>query len=374
MIAQNDFKRQWGVIQSAAIRAAERVGSSGWYILGEEVEAFERALALITRRAFAIGVGNGMDALEISLRSLGAKPGDKVLTTPVSAFATTLAIIRLGAVPVFVDVDDLGRIDLQACGDVLSRDSSIRFFVPVHLYGIPLDLVELRELQQRFDLVLIEDCAQAIGARSHGINVGTVGQAAALSFYPTKNLGALGDGGAIVTDDPTIAQNAKRIRNYGQSSLYCHDDIGLNSRLDELHAAMLREAMLPHLQPWTEARRRTARRYHDAIRSRHITLPRSEVGAEPVWHLFPVLADDGRRKALREHFRSAGIATGVHYPTLIPEQIALRKYGRFETNGDLANAKRFAAHEVSLPIHPFLQDDEIDAVIGACNRWLGQVN
>ncbi len=260
MIRPNDFKRQWAEIGPAAMAAVERVGASGRYILGREVEAFEGKLAKFWGVSHAVGVANGMDAIEIALRALDLQPGQRVLTTPFSAFATTLAILRAGGVPVFVDVDDNGNVDLEQCRDIFSRDRSTRFFVPVHLYGNPLDLEKLDALKQDFDLVIVEDCAQAIGAKHGGRNVGTVGQAAATSFYPTKNLGAFGDGGALLTNDPPTASRARALRNYGQSDLYLHDELGLNSRLDELHAAVLSDALLPNLERWTEARRANRRR------------------------------------------------------------------------------------------------------------------
>ncbi|HZE12623.1 MAG TPA: DegT/DnrJ/EryC1/StrS family aminotransferase, partial [Chthoniobacterales bacterium] len=189
MIAQNDFAQQWRAVEPAVVAAVRRVGASGRYILGQEVEAFEMALAEHWGMAHAVGVGNGMDALEIGLRCLELRSGEKVLTTPLSAFATTLAILRAGGTPVFVDVDDNGNIDLHQCRQVLRRDSSIRVLLPVHLYGNPCDLEDLATLKRDFDLRIVEDCAQAIGAEHGGRVVGSVGQVAGTSFYPTKNLG-----------------------------------------------------------------------------------------------------------------------------------------------------------------------------------------
>src|ERR1043166_1817422 len=200
--------------------AVERVGASGRYILGPEVEAFETALAGHCGVRHAVGVGNGMDALEIALRCLDLRPGEKVLTTPFSAFAPTLAILRAGGLPLFVDVDDNGNIDLDQCRDILGRDRALRFLVPVHLYGNPVALDLLAGLKKDFDLLIVQDCAQALGARSHDRAAGTIGQAAATSFYPTKNLGALGDGGAVLTNDGALATRARTLRHYGQSSLY----------------------------------------------------------------------------------------------------------------------------------------------------------
>jgi dTDP-3-amino-3,4,6-trideoxy-alpha-D-glucose transaminase len=367
-ILQNDFQRQWQVVAPAVLAAVERVGTSGQYILGREVEAFERSLAQLCGNADAVGVGNGMDAIEIGLRCLNLRPGDKVLTTPLSAFATTLAVLRAGGVPVFVDVDSCGAIDLEQCRQVLERDQSVAVLLPVHLYGLPLSLRKLQALKNEFELSVVEDCAQAIGASRDGISVGTVGQVAATSFYPTKNLGALGDGGAVLTSDGDIARRAKLLRNYGQSSLYSHDERGLNSRLDELQAAILRDA-LPHLANWTVARRTTAHAYLTGIKNPAITLLAPEEGSHATWHLFPVLVAAADRENFRAHLRAARISTGVHYPRLIPDQRALADVAGIEVLFEPVNARRFANGEVSLPIHPFLAAEEVDAVIEACNAW-----
>lgn len=364
MIRQNDFKRQWQVVEPAVLSAVKRVGASGRYILGQEVERFEQALASTWGLDQAVGVANGMDALEIALRALDLPPGQKVLTTSFSAFATTLAILRAGGVPVFVDVDDNGNIDLEQCREVFSRERSIRFFVPVHLYGNPLDLEKLAGLKRDFDLVIVEDCAQAIGAKHGGQSVGTVGQAAATSFYPTKNLGALGDGGALLTNDPRTASRARALRNYGQSDLYLHDELGLNSRLDELHAAVLSDALLPNLERWTEVRRQIAARYLREIHPIRTIIPAPS--AEPVWHLFPIFVEPAERDNVRERLLGRGIASGVHYPRLISEQPAMQLSVSYEVAIEPTNARRLAASELSLPIHPFLREEEVQAIITSC--------
>jgi dTDP-3-amino-3,4,6-trideoxy-alpha-D-glucose transaminase len=366
MILQNDFKRQWAEVGAAALAAVERVGVSGRYILSQEVAVFEGKLARFWGVSQAVGVANGMDAIEIGLRALDLRPGQKVLTTPFSAFATTLAILRAGGVPVFVDVDDNGNIDLEQCREVFSRDRSIRFFVPVHLYGNPLDLEQLAALKQDFGLVIVEDCAQAIGARHGGRNVGTVGQVAATSFYSTKNLGALGDGGALLTNDPSTASRARALRNYGQSDLYLHDELGLNSRLDELHAAVLSDALLPNLERWTGARRQIAARYLRELQPIRTIKPAPS--AEPVWHLFPIFVDAAERDNTRERLLGGGVASGVHYPRLISNQPAMQLSVSYEVAVEPANARLLAASEISLPIHPFLRADEIQMVITSCRR------
>lgn len=367
MVTQIDFTRQWEAIGPEVLRATARVGASGRYILGKEVEQLEDALAQAWGVRHAVGVGNGMDALEISLRCLDIGTGEKVLTTPFSAFATTLAILRAGGTPVFVDVDDHGNIDLDQCRAVLARDRSIRFLVPVHLYGNPLDLDELARLGEEFGLRIVEDCAQAIGARNRGRAVGTVGQLGATSFYPTKNLGALGDGGAVLTNDAPLATRARTLRNYGQSSLYQHDERGLNSRLDEVQAAILSDALLPNLKPWTERRRRIAERYLAEIHNPALRMLAPNDVTAPAWHIFPIFSE--KRDALRQHLSRAQIGNSIHYPRIIPDQAALRPHGLFEIAVEPQNARRLAASQLSLPVHPFLEDAEVAMVIDQCNAF-----
>ncbi|HTY79199.1 MAG TPA: DegT/DnrJ/EryC1/StrS family aminotransferase [Gemmatimonadales bacterium] len=371
MIPLNDFRAQWSVVRADVLAAAERVGASGRYILGPEVERFESALASTWGTAHAVGVGNGLDAIEIGLRALGIRPGDSVLTSPLSAFATTLAVMRCGGVPVFVDTDASGLLDLERCRELLSRDATIRFLVPVHLYGHCLDLERLEALRAEFDLRIVEDCAQAIGARFRGRAGGTVGQVAAVSFYPTKNLGALGDGGAVLTADSTLAGHARALRHYGQSATYVHDEAGLNSRLDELHAAVLCDAFLPRLAEWTARRAAIAARYRSGIRACAIRPVMVPDGSESVWHLFPVLCRPMHRDAFRAQLLRAGVSTGLHYPRLIPEQAALHDYGPYEVHGPLENARTLAEGEVSLPMHPFLTDESVDRVVAAVRAWAG---
>lgn len=367
-ILLNDFQSQWNETRDAVLSACDRVGKSGWWILGDEVASFERQLALFWGLPFCIGCASGMDAIEISLRCLGAKPGDKVLTTPLSAFATTLAIVRIGCVPVFVDVDESGLIDLDRCVDVLKTERGIRFLVPVHLFGHAIDLKRLADIRDQFEIAVVEDCAQAVGAGSNGVVVGSVSGAAATSFYPTKNLGAMGDGGAILTKDPDVDALARNLRNYGQSEKYRHSFMGLNSRLDEVHAAILKDAFLPLLARFTQRRRCIAQAYLQGLKNPDIMIPPVPECSESVWHLFPVIVE-GNRTNLRIHLEKAGVASGIHYPILIPDQDAMRVFDRSPVRGELNNAKRFVEQEVSLPIHPYLSDHDVERVIGACNSW-----
>jgi dTDP-3-amino-3,4,6-trideoxy-alpha-D-glucose transaminase len=329
------------------------------------VDQFEKTLAEFWGVNYAVGVGNGMDALEVALRCLDIPTGEKVLTTPFSAFATTLAISRAGGVPVFVDVDDNGNIDLGQCREVLARDRSIRFFLPVHLYGNPLDLEKLAALKADFGLSVVEDCAQAIGARFGGRAVGTIGQAAGTSFYPTKNLGALGDGGALLTNDDEVARCARMLRNYGQSSRYAHDERGLNSRLDEMQAAILLDALLPNLQSWTRKRCGIASRYLEGISNPVLRTLVIDEAAEPAWHIFPLFSH--KRDTFREHLRNALIETDIHYPRIIPDQKAFRQALSYEMAVDPLNARNLAATQCSLPIHPFLEEAEVARIIHSAN-------
>ncbi len=370
-VPANSFDRLWAECQDDYVAAVTAVGRSGWYILGQEVSAFEADLAAWCGRDTAVGCGNGMDALEIALRAAGIGPGDRVLTTPLSAFATGLAILRAGAEPVYCDVDAHGLLDPNAAEAALAEDPAIRAVVPVHLYGHLADMPRFSELAAARGLALIEDAAQAIGARRAGQGVGTGGHAVAFSFYPTKNLGAIGDGGALLPADAAMDAQARMLRNYGQSMRYVHDAIGLNSRLDELHATTLRQAFLPRLEGWLTRRRDIAACYLSGIQTPHVTLlpgPDPEGGG---WHLFPVLVVPERRDAFLDHLERNGIQGGQHYPVLIPDQKAMTDRGTPMVHGALTHARRFAEGEVSLPIHPYLTEAETDHVVAIVNEWRG---
>lgn len=374
MILANDFRAQWEEIEADACAALARVGRSGWLILGDETRTFEEELARTWGLGHAVGVGNGMEALEIALRAAGLEQGEPVLTTPLSAFATTLAIVRAGGHPVFVDVDEAGLLDLDAAENWLRAHAPRRLWmVPVHLYGHCLDLERLAALRAHFGLRIIEDCAQSIGARWKERPCGTVGEAAAASFYPTKNLGALGDGGAILTDDAALAGRCRMWRDYGQSARNQHAVLGTNSRLDELHAAILRSAQLPRLEKHTARRAALAGRYQAGLASApHVSVPHAPRHSRSVWHLFPILARNGTAASLAAHLLRHGIQSGFHYPRLIPSQPALR--GQFTLAGPLTRAECFAHKELSLPIHPWLSDAQADQVIAACLSWQPEIS
>jgi dTDP-4-amino-4,6-dideoxygalactose transaminase len=368
-IKPNPFKRQWVEIREDVLSAVERVGEHADYIMGPELLAFESAFAMRQDRGFAVGCGNGLDAIEIALRALGISVGDRVITTPFSAFATTLAIIRAGGVPVFVDVNSHGAIDLEQAAECIEADPGIRYCVPVHLYGMPIEMQTLQELKSRYSIAVVEDCSQAVGASFSGKPVGSASSIAAYSFYPTKNLGALGDAGAITTDDETLAGRCRQLRDYGQSEKYRHDRLGMNSRLDELHAGILNSAILPRLNPWIARRGEIAERYIGSIRHPSVetfTLPAAALAA---WHLFPVRVDARKREQFLHYLHDEGILASVHYPVLIPDQAALKDGVDASTWRKLDTASQFASEEVSLPIHPFLVDEEIDRVCRKINEW-----
>ena len=372
-IPANDFAALWREVGADVGEAVGRVGASGWYILGREVERFERDLAAWWGVEEVVGCASGLDAIELALRALELPAGSRVLTTPLSAYATALAIIRAGHLPVFADVDASGLLDVGRCREIVAADDGIRVVLPVHLFGHAADLDGFESLCREHRVALVEDCAQAVGARSHGRAAGSVGIASATSFYPTKNLGALGDGGALATGDIALADRVRALRDYGQTSKYVHAVPGLNSRLDELHAAILRMAMLPRLTAWTERRSDLAVRYLAGIDSEHVAPVPSPPGSESVWHLFPVLVTDAaRRDPFVAHLKSLGIAVGVHYPILMTDQAALAtSVGLPDLRGPVPNARRFAATEASLPISPFVTDGDADRVIDACNEWRG---
>jgi dTDP-3-amino-3,4,6-trideoxy-alpha-D-glucose transaminase len=362
-VLANDFAAQWEEIHGDVLAAVDRVGRSGWLVLGKEVRAFEEDVAAWWGVGHAVGVASGLDAIEIGLRCLGIGSGDRVLTTPLTAFATTLAIMRVGAEPVWVDVDESGGLDLETADSALTADPRIRAIVPVHLYGHPMDPAALEALAARHGVGLLEDCAQSAGATRAGRPTGLAGRVAATSLYPTKNLGALGDGGLMLTGDPEVAERARRLRNYGQGERYHHVEVGLNSRLDEVQAAILRSSQLPRLDGWLGRRAAIAARYVEALTGPRLR-PMRETGGDSANHLFPVEVLDGDVAAFTAHLRDAGIGAGRHYPVLCPDQAACAGLG--VTVGALTVARRLAAGEVSLPIHPQLGDDDVERVVRAC--------
>lgn len=349
---------------AAAVHAAvDRVIARGWFVLGPEVEAFEQEFAAACNAAHAAGVGTGTDAIALSLRALGIGPGDEVITPPLSAAYSALAVMMAGARPVFADIDP-ERLTLDPAAAAAAVTPRTAALLPVHLYGQAADMDALALVARRHNLAIVEDCCQAHAATCNGRPVGTFGAAAAYSFYPTKNLGALGDGGAVTTGEAAIADRVKRLRNGGQTDRYHHAEPGVNTRLDEIQAAILR-ARLPFLAKWTRERRALAARYRSGLRGcRGVTVP-PERDAGHVYHLFVVLARD--RDRLRTELDARGIETLIHYPIPIPRQPALAG-----VNPDDCPRADAACREVlSLPLHPGLDAAAVDEVTAAIRAICG---
>jgi dTDP-4-amino-4,6-dideoxygalactose transaminase len=360
-IPQLDLRTQLAGLADALELAARRVLASGRFILGDELEAFESEFAAYCGATHAVGVASGTDALELALRATGVGPGDEVITVAHTFIATPLAISAAGATPVFVEVHEGdGLMDADAAAAAItSRTSAI---VPVHLYGRCVPMAPLVALAKRHGLAIIEDAAQAHGALTDGERrAGTVGDAGAFSFYPTKNLGALGDAGAVVTSDARIAERLRLLRNYGKVVKYEHAIAGRNSRLDELQAAVLR-VKLPHLDAFNAARRAIARRYREEISHPGVRLLAHDLDRDV---LHQAVLYTQAREGLRDHLLDAGIATQIHYPIPCHRQAvyADRPYA------PLPVTERLAAGVLSLPLFPELTDAQLDRVCAAVNAW-----
>jgi dTDP-3-amino-3,4,6-trideoxy-alpha-D-glucose transaminase len=336
-----------------AVRAAiDRVLASGWYILGPEVELFEAEFAAACGARFAIGVASGTDAISLGLRALDIGPGDEVLVPALTAPFTGMAVVAIGARPIFVDVDARTlTIDPDACARAVTPRT--RAIVPVHLFGQPADMSAVRRIAEQHSLAVVEDCCHAHLATEDGFPVGVRADAAAFSFYPTKNLGALGDGGAVITGDPEVANRLRRLRNGGQAERYNHVEAGANSRLDEMQAAILR-ARLPLLPRWTARRRELAAIYRRELPTFVRTIDEREPGH--VYHLFPVRVAD--RDRLQAHLAAAGIETLIHYPSPLTAQPAFTAY----PSPPCPVADEAARTLLSLPLHPRLVDADVIAV------------
>ena len=363
MIPQSNPKAAWLERREEINTAIQRVLESGWYILGNEVEAFESEFASAMRARWSVGVANGTDAIEVSLRALGIQAGDRVATVSHTAVATVAAIARIGAVPQFVDIDPL-RYTLDPVSlDALLRTSDgakVKAVVVVHLYGQPAAMDEILAITRARGLPLVEDCAQAHGALLHGQPVGSLGDLGCFSFYPTKNLGALGDGGAVTGSDRDLCEAVRLLRTYGWKARYTSERFGVNSRLDEIQAAILRVG-LGHLENDNERRRAIAARYDRELAVTDLELPWRDESARHVFHQYVVATDD--RDALQERLKGLGVGTLVHYHKAVHQQPAyddpaLRPVG-------LPHTERLVGRIMSLPIYPQLMDDDIGKVVEA---------
>ena len=358
-----DLAAQQAAIRVELTEAAARVLCEAEFILGREVECFEEEFARYCACAHGIGVDSGTSALELALRAYGVGEGDEVIAPANTFIATALAISSTGASPVLVDIDPTTcLLDVARLEDAITRRT--RAVIPVHLYGQPADMDPILDIAQRRGLVVIEDACQAHGARYKGRPVGSLGHAAAFSFYPSKNLGACGDGGMVTTNDDDIAKSLRMLRNYGQEKKYHHLIRGYNRRLDNLQAALLR-VKLKYLNVWNEDRRDRADWYRDLL-SDFVVLPSVADYAEPVWHLYVIQVHD--RNELQAYLGERGIGTGIHYPIPIHLQPAYRdlRYRR----GDFPFTERACDRILSLPMYPELHPDAVDKVATAVGGFV----
>lgn len=359
MIPLIQLDRQFQSIKQEIMKAFERVVDSGHYILGNEGAEFEKELAHFLGVAYPVAVANGTDALVLALRALEVGPGDEVITTPFTFFATAEAIARVGATPVFSDIDastyNLNPVLLEE--KITSKTKAI---IPVHLFGKPCAMKEIMEIAKRHQLYVIEDACQAFGADIEGKRVGTFGDIGCFSFFPTKNLGTLGDGGLVVTDDEDLAKRIRKLRHHGSTAKYHHDEIGYNSRLDEIHAAILRVA-LKRIDEWNERRREKAAVYTNAFQNSTIGFPSEEKEQTHIYHLYCIEVE--QQGELGKALAKKQIASGVYYPLPLHLQDVFAGLGY--KKGDFPIAEQKSECLLAIPMHPFLTSSEQEHVIEA---------
>lgn len=392
-----DLKAQYRTIRDQVRSAVDRVLDDQVFILGKEVTSFEAAVGKYLETPHAFGVSSGSDALVVSLRALDVGPGDAVLCPTYTFFATAGAASRLGATPVFFDVEqDTLNIDLNAVQKYLEscekrevdgrptlfdkkRNLKVRAFVPVHLFGQPVDMTRVMALCEPHGIHVIEDVAQAIGARWKGKPVGTFGATGCYSFFPSKNLGCAGDGGLVVANDAKLAARLKRLRAHGAEPRYHHHEVGFNFRLDAIQAAIL-NAKLPHLESWSEGRRQVAKRYNALFTDAGLTKQRGgpvELIAERegtlcVYHQYVIRVEAARRNDLEKHLGAAGIGTAVYYPGPLHLQPCFAPLGY--KAGDLPVAERACAENVALPIYPELTEEQQRRVVAKIGEFFAKKN
>jgi len=369
-----DLKRQYAPIHNELLDALSRVLVTQQFILGSEVAAFEKASAEQLSVSHALGCSSGTDALWLALAAAGVGPGQTVVTTPFSFFASVSSILRAGATPVLADIDPVSfNLSPAAVSALLDgpRGAVVRAILPVHLYGQTVEWPSFARIAQERGLTMIEDAAQAWGAEWNGVKAGGLGNIAAFSFYPTKNLSAAGDAGMVTTNSDALAERVKMLRQHGMRRRYYHDELGWNTRMDGFQGAVL-AVKLKYIAAWTEARRTLAARYHalfanaglaeaGAYPAHGVVLPRELPGARHVWHQYVIRAP--RRDALREFLAARGIGSEIYYPLPLHQQEALKSLGYAE--GDFPEAERAAREVLALPIFPELREDEQQTVVAA---------
>lgn len=359
-----DLQAQYQSIREEADAAIHRVLDRSDYVLGQAVSDFETSFARYCETAFAVGVDSGYSALELILRAMGIGPGDEVITVANTFVATVLAVINCGAKPVLVDIDP-NTYNIDPTKIEAAITPATRVLLPVHLYGQTADMDPILALARKYNLRVVEDACQAHGARYKGRRAGSLGDAAAFSFYPAKNLGAYGDGGAVTTDDPEIAHKVRMLRNLGMQVKYHHEMKGFNNRLDTVHAAVLK-VKLPHLDGWNEGRRQSAADYEELLRDFPVVTPVVQNGCEHVYHLYVLRTPN--RDALQRYLNEQGIATGLHYPIPIHLQEAFTDLGYGP--GDFPITEQYAEEILSLPMYPELTRMQAQAVAAAIGDFM----
>ena len=372
-----DLKRQYEPLQAELLGALQHVLETQQFILGEQVAQFEHLAAASLGVKYSIGCSSGTDALWLAVAAAGVGAGDAVVTTPFSFFASVSSILRAGARPILADINPITfNLDPKAVETVLTKQSPVQAILPVHLYGQCADWTAFSRLGDQYGVKLIEDAAQAWGASWSGKPAGGLGDAAAFSFYPTKNLSAAGDAGMVTTNDDQIAERARMLRQHGMRRRYYHDELGWNTRLDGFQGAVL-SVKLKYIAGWNEQRRAIADRYHKLFRKagivesgpypeKGIVLPQEVTGAHHVWHQYVIRC--ASRDALRDHLASHQIGSEIYYPVPLHMQIALKSLGYGE--GDFPEAERAAREVLALPIFPELREDEQETVVNAIADFL----
>jgi len=354
-----DLKAQYAGIKPEIDAAIQRVVDGAGFILGEEVSNFEQALAATVGAKDAVGVSSGTGALLLALLAVGVSPGDEVITTAHTFIATAEAVSRIGARPVFVDINPRTyNIDPNKVENAITDRTKV--ILPVHLYGQPADLRPLRDIASRHGLRLIEDAAQAVAAEYDGKRCGGIGDLACFSFYPSKNLGAYGDAGAVTGNDETLLAKVRKLRDHGRISKYEHDELGFGQRIDAIQAAIL-GAKLPHLEAWTEARRSHARQYNEMLSGAEVETPFESENVRHVYHLYVIRTP--RRDAMLQQLKEKGIDAGIHYPIPVHRQPVYLKLGYGDVS--LPVTERVVNEIISLPMYPELRAEQIEYVVQA---------
>jgi dTDP-4-amino-4,6-dideoxygalactose transaminase len=366
MIRFDNFKIQYAAIKEEIDAAIQRVLDSGWFILGKELEAFEQEFSDYIGCEFCVGVASGTDAIALALMAVGVGQGDEVITTDMTAFPTIAGIMQAGAVPVVADIGyDDGLLDVTGIERQITPRT--RAIVPVHLYGQSCDMDPVCRLAGQYGLKVVEDCAQSVGAGYGTKKTGSIGDAAAFSFYPTKNLGAYGDAGAVTTGDAAVYKKLLHLRNYGQNKRYYHDQPGFNSRLDEMQAAVLR-TKLKYLERWNKARREHAHYYRQHLDTDKVACLAENFYGAPVYHLFVIKTAE--RDSMMEHLQAHGIQTLIHYPVPIHQQKGFPA-NPVNEGSSFPNAERFAGEILSIPIYPELGREQLEAIVRAVEEFTG---